>query len=150
VCGKQRKFDLEAHVNSAKHKKQTQSCSNTPQVSEFFIKRNSKTEERIIATEGALSFHAVKHHLSYISMDCTSKLNQVIYSDSEIAKKVSCARTKTEAIVNNVLAPHFVAMAIQDLNKISCFGISTDGSNHDSQRLFLVVIQYFHKVHGIK
>jgi hypothetical protein len=107
---------LEAHVNSAKHKKQIQSCCNTPEVSEFFIKQNSKTEEWVIATEGALSFHAVKHHLSYRFMDCTSKLNQGKYSDSEIAKKVSCARTKTEAIVNNMLAPHSVAMAIHDLN----------------------------------
>jgi glycyl-tRNA synthetase (class II) len=68
-------YDLEAHVNSAKHKKQIQSCRNTPKVSDFFIKQNSKTEERVIATEGALSFRAVKHHLPYRSMDCTSKLN---------------------------------------------------------------------------
>jgi hypothetical protein len=46
-------------------------------------------------------------------MDCTSKLNQVIYSDSEIAKKLSCARRKTDVIV---LPLHPVAMAIQDLN----------------------------------
>jgi hypothetical protein len=49
-------------------------------------------------------------------MDCTSKLNQVIYSESEIAKKFSCPRTKAETIVNNMLAPHSVAMAIQNLN----------------------------------
>jgi glycyl-tRNA synthetase (class II) len=36
-------YDLEAHVNSAKRKKQIQSCSNTPKVSEFFIKQNPKT-----------------------------------------------------------------------------------------------------------
>jgi hypothetical protein len=41
-------------------------------------------------------------------------------------------------------------MAVQDLNAISCLDISTDGSNRGSLKLFLVVIQYFHKVHGIK
>jgi hypothetical protein len=57
-------------------------------------------------------------------------LDQIIYSDSEVSKKVTCARTKTEGIVNNVLAPHSVAVAIQDLNEISCLGVSMDGSNY--------------------
>jgi hypothetical protein len=50
-------------------------------------------------------------------MDCTSKLNQVIYSDSEISKNVKCPRTKTEVPLNNVLALHSADMAIQDLMK---------------------------------
>jgi hypothetical protein len=50
----------------------------------FFMKQNKKTEDRVIATEGTLSFRAVKYHLSYRSVDCTSKLNQDIYSNSEI------------------------------------------------------------------
>jgi hypothetical protein len=37
--------DLEAHINTAKQKKQIQSCHNTPKVSELFIKQNSITEE---------------------------------------------------------------------------------------------------------
>jgi hypothetical protein len=86
-------------------------------------------------------------------MDCTSKLNQVIHSDSEIPKKVTCARTKTEDTVKNMLAPHLVA--IQDLNEITCIGVSTDGSNHGSLKLFPVVIQFMvqnqsHEVHGMK
>jgi hypothetical protein len=31
--------DLEAHINTAKHKKQIQSRHNTPNVSEFFMKQ---------------------------------------------------------------------------------------------------------------
>jgi hypothetical protein len=53
---------------------------------------------------------------------------------------VTCARTKTEAIVNNVLAPHSVAIGIQDLNEISCLGVSTDGNSYGSLNLFPVVI----------
>jgi hypothetical protein len=68
-------------------------------------------------------------------MYCTSKLNQIIYSDSEISKKVTYVRTKT-VIVNNALAPHSVSMAIQDLHEISCLCVSTDGSNHSSLKLF--------------
>jgi hypothetical protein len=82
-------------------------------------------------------------------MDCTSKLNQVIYSDSEILKN-NHAGTSTEAIVNNVLAAHSSAMAIQYLKEMSCLGICTDGSNCASLKLFTVVIQNFYNVHGSK
>jgi hypothetical protein len=46
-------YDLETHINIAKHKKQIVSCQFTPKASEFFIKQNSRTE-RVIVTEGAL------------------------------------------------------------------------------------------------
>jgi hypothetical protein len=114
----------------------------------FFIKIQRQKEEWGIAIEGA--FQAVKHDFSYISMDCTPKLNQVVYSDSAISKKVTFGRTKTEAIVNKTIAPHLVAMEIQDLNEISSLGVSIDGINHGSLKLFPVVVQYFHKVDGIR
>jgi hypothetical protein len=69
-------YGLEAHINSDKDAgthTQIQICYNTPKVSEFSINRIKKTDERAIATEGALSLYAVKHHLSCRSMGCTSK-----------------------------------------------------------------------------
>jgi hypothetical protein len=101
-------------------------------------------------TEGALSFHAVKHHLSYRFMGYTSKLNQVTYFDSDMSENVTCERIKTGGIINNLLAPLSVVLEIQDLNEISCTGVSTDGSNHDSLKAFPTMIQYSNKVHGIK
>jgi hypothetical protein len=47
-------YDLKAHINTVKHKKHMHSCHNTPNVSEFFIKQNSKTEEQVTSTKGAL------------------------------------------------------------------------------------------------
>jgi hypothetical protein len=73
-------------------------------------------------------------------MGCISKLNQVIYSDSEVLQKVTCARTKTEATVNNVRAAHSVAMALLYLNEISSLGVFTDSSDHGSLTLFPAVI----------
>jgi hypothetical protein len=48
---------------------------------------------------------------------------------------VTHARTKTKAIV-----PHSVAMEIQDLNKISHLGVSTEDSNHGPLKPFPLVI----------
>jgi hypothetical protein len=41
-------------------------------------------------------------------------------------------------------------MATQDLNELSCLGLAAGGTNRVSQKLFPVVIQYIHKVHGIR
>jgi hypothetical protein len=79
-------YELEAHLNTSKHKKQIQSCQNTPKVSEIFLKFQTQ-KKGLLVTEGALSFHAINHHLSCRSMGRISKLNQVIYSNSEIKKK---------------------------------------------------------------
>jgi hypothetical protein len=57
-----------------------------------------------------VSFYAVKYNLSCRCMECASKLNRVIQCDSEMSKCTLC-RNKSEAVVNNVLAPHLVAVA---------------------------------------
>jgi hypothetical protein len=46
-----------------------------------------KMWEREVTTEGALPFHAVKCYFPCRSMDCTSKLNQVIYWFRNIKKR---------------------------------------------------------------
>jgi hypothetical protein len=65
-------------------------------------------------------------------------------------KKHNLCKNKSKDTVNNVLAPHSVVMAVQNLNEMSFLGFFTDGSNHTSLKLLPVVINYFHKVHGIK
>jgi len=55
-----------------------------------------------------------------------------MFCDSEIASKISSARTKSEAIVNNALAPHSLKEVLKIINdnNISFIGVCTDGSNH--------------------
>lgn len=48
-------------------------------------------------------FHCVKHSPSYNAQDCSNKLLPQILPDSTIAKKVSCGRSKSEAIVKEIL-----------------------------------------------
>ncbi|CAK6977843.1 uncharacterized protein LOC121611917 [Scomber scombrus] len=52
----------------------------------------------------------MKHNHSYRSMDCTTQLTKKLYEP-----KFSCARTKGEAIVNNVLAPWATDMLSNDV-----------------------------------
>lgn len=95
--------DLKFHLDTEKHKKAVQGESSTPSIAEYFVKPGN--EDAVNAAEATWSFHTVKHHNSYRSMDCTSSLLKKTLPDSDTAKKFSCACTKTEVIVNGVLAP---------------------------------------------
>jgi hypothetical protein len=71
-----------------------------------------------------------------------------MFNDSEVAKRISSARTKTEAIVNSVLAPHAVQEVIKSLQDIPFCGVSTDASNHGAVKIFPILIQYFDYENG--
>jgi hypothetical protein len=55
-----------------------------------------------------------------------------------MSTKVTCARTKAKATLNNVLPAHTVVMAIQHLNETFRSGVYTAASNHGSRKLFPV------------
>jgi len=146
------KADLIQHLSSSKHSKNIQSTSGSKSVNTFFVTQNTKNEEKILAVEATLAFHTVRHHHSYKSCDCSTKLYRLMFCDSEVASKISSARTKTEAIVNNVLAPHSLKEVLKIINdnNISFIGVCTDGSNHAAVKIFPILIQYFDKNFGIK
>ncbi|XP_074842584.1 uncharacterized protein LOC142009044 [Carettochelys insculpta] len=56
--------------------------------------------------------------------------------------------TKVEALIEAVLAPHSLKLAVRDIGSAP-FSISVDAFNIGSMKLFPVVIQYFNKDKGI-
>ena len=78
-------------------------------------------------------------------MDYTSVLLKKIFPDSNVAKKFSSDRTKTEKVVASVLAQYSVDAVLKSFveNDIAYFGVATDGSNHNEIKLFSIIIQYF-------
>ena len=63
-----------------------------------FVTAGSKCEDEITAAEGTLAFHVVTHHHNFLSMDCRSVLLKKIFPDSDVVKKFSSGRTKTEKV----------------------------------------------------
>lgn len=134
---------LDQHLDTKKHKENVRASSTTRSAANFMIPRFTRLEEKVHACEGALAFHVTVHHQSFRSQDCTSVLLREIFGDSEIAQKMTCARTKTEAIVCNVIAPHVVEIVDKQLAKALYVSISTDASNHGHIKLFPIVVQFF-------
>lgn len=103
------KNDISKHLETQKHKRYLNTAASSSKIQEFFRKTTYGDEEKKLAlAEGLMSFHAINHNHSFRSMDCTSQVVKKLFN-----KKFACARTKSEAIVCNVLSPY----AFSELNK---------------------------------
>ena len=91
--------DLNTHPQSEKHRKAVRGAVASTKMTNYFVTVGSKCKDEITAAEGTFAFHAVKHHHSFLSMDCTSVLIKKIYPNSNVAKKFSSGCTKTEKVV---------------------------------------------------
>ena len=134
------------HAKSACHKTRTMDFASSSVMDKFLVKKNSEEEDIVVASEIAQIYHAIKHNHPYNLLDCELKLNSNIYQDSKVAAKVSCGRTKCEAIVTNVLGEKALAVIMDDLKQHDpplFFGIQTDASNHKNMKMFPVCVQYF-------
>lgn len=90
------------------------------------------------ASECIFAYHTALHNHSFRSMDCTSKVVKKLYDN-----KFSCARTKTESIVTDVVAPYVMESVQCDLKSVPFVSVSTDASNHNATKMLPVLVQYF-------
>ena len=66
--------DLKSHLISSKHSKAVRGASASTKVTSYFATTRTKKEDQVTAAEGTYAFHKIKHHNSFLSMDCTSSL----------------------------------------------------------------------------
>ena len=104
------------HITFTKHVSYKHEVCTTQSLAVFIRDQNSPISLKIAAAEGTFAFHTVKHHHSFKTMDCTSRLLSVCFSDSEIAKNFHSARTKTERIITGVLARLSIEELLTELN----------------------------------
>ncbi|XP_025029754.1 uncharacterized protein LOC107326422 [Python bivittatus] len=133
--------DLRRHVDTEKH--MVRGSASSSKIASFFQPKHSAVFKKVLAAEATLAFHTVTHLPSYESLECATSWTCALLGDAETAKDRPCARTKMEAIINHVIAPHTISELLKDLRDMTCFGISTDASNHGAQKIFPLVLQYF-------
>ncbi|CAK1594251.1 unnamed protein product [Parnassius mnemosyne] len=144
------KSSVKDHIQSKNHKTKLSVASTSRDISTFMITQCTAEDMLICAAELTTAYKVVKHHQSFSSLDCTTKLNAVMYPDSSIAAKQSTARTKATAIIKHILAPHSIAQIKTEVEKVPFYGISTDSSNHKAEKLFPLLIQYFTEKEGLQ
>lgn len=136
--------DITQHMHTKKHMDAAKSKCATPSVSEFFVKQSCESD-KVHASEGLFAYHSVIHGHSFRSADCTAKLIKKLYDP-----KFSSARTKSEAIICNVLCPLSEEEVQHDLDKCSFVTLTVDASNHKDIKLFPVLVRYFKPLEGVK
>lgn len=141
------KNDIVRHNASDKHKNALKESASSNQVTDYFRKKDifGSKEKELATAEAVFCYHTVTHNHSFRSMDCTSRVIQFLFE-----KKFACKRTKTEAIIVNVLAPHAVMILKKELSSASYISIYTDSSNHKDLKLFPILVRYFDPKVGIK
>lgn len=95
--------DLKQHAAGVSHNVIKTRASSA--LSKFLTKPSDVASDfQISVSIGEITsvYHTVKHSLSYNSMDCGNKLLPTVCSDSKIAQKFSCGRTKAAAIATEL------------------------------------------------
>lgn len=137
------KDDINQHLKTRKHKDADISASSSKTMTRFF--KTQTVDEKLAATEGTWAYHCVYHNHSFRSADCTSKLVKKCFEE-----KYTCARTKTEAIVCNVLKYDCIDSLKRDLSGTRFLTIFSDCSNHGSIKICPILVRYFLPLEGVK
>jgi len=132
------------HIQRVKYKNSIVSKKVTEPINNFFVKKSTCEENKVIASETTMIYHNIRHNLSYNSLDCNLKLIAKIFQDSKVAKKISCGRTKSEMILVNVLYPVSVQSKLSELGNKK-FSISFDASNKGNVKYLPLCVRYFDK-----
>ncbi len=134
--------DISRHITTDKHKLALSASSSNKLTNYFKFKTFDKKDSELTAAEGTFAYHTVVHNQSFKSMDCTSKLIRKSFES-----KFTCNRTKSEAIIVNVLYNHAVEELNSELQLANYVSIFSDTSNHKDVKLFPVRIMYTYKHH---
>lgn len=132
-CEHQGKGDVERHCDPKKektaHNKNVSAIklsSKLPFVSEISL--SSQLDTAATKAELLHTNMIVHHNLPFALADHLSKLYPVMFPDSKIAKKFSCARTKTTQILNGAMMPLIKSYVIGQMKSVP-FSLVNDGTS---------------------
>lgn len=131
------KDDLNRHVQSVKHTNayKEKSSGSSQSINNFFSKGDDLS---VIRSEVKWTQFLIEKGLPLSTSDDFSSLIKELCPDSEVAKKFSCKRTKTRALVGCI--GNAVTKELSEKMKTNHFSLGTDGSNDHHCKLYPVVI----------
>ena len=106
-------------------------------MSSIFRKQTSNEQ---IEAEARWSLFVAKHNLAFLTSDHANSLFHKLFPDSAIAKRFSCGRTKTTAIVKNALAPYYQAKVLESMTD-NPFSLMMDESNDKTDKSCIILVR---------
>ena len=134
---------LVVHKNTKKHNRNFVAAKSTMNISQFVSKKKSSDSEKIANAEMLFARHFSEHQIQFLNVEHLLGICQRAFPDNDIAKKVSCKRTKLSYTIQDGIA-HYEKL---ELNEICCtqnFSVIIDKSTDASiKQVLAIVIQYF-------
>ena len=90
-----------------------------------FSKETDTLKDKVAASECIWAKVIAHHNVSFKTSECLLKAVKAMLPDSEIAKHLKCARTKTTAILTKVIAPEIESTMIGKM-QTEKFSLLTD------------------------
>ena len=132
------KNDIRKHVGVKHHIEMSKAAPSSRSISSFV---QSASTDRVIEAETRWALFVARHNLAFLNSDHATKLFYKIFSDSETAKKFSCARTKCAAIIKEALAPYFLNKVVKNL--ANQYSILIDESNDKNDKSCIILVRMF-------
>lgn len=110
----------------------------------FFEIEPNDEHLKTAAKEAAFSFHTARHNISFRSTECTSQMIKDLFEP-----KYSCSRTKTAAVITNIISPLICDQVKEILSSLEYLTIITDTSNRKSNKLLPIIVRGFSETIGI-
>lgn len=136
---------LKRHLQSETHKLKSAKPDVQSVFSTLVEDENISMKRHVRAAEIKLSMYVAEKNMAISVMDDLPSLIASICIDSKIAKNIKCGRTKSTAILTQIVAPENINNISQHIqNENLCYSIIVDESTDISAKKSLaIVIRYF-------
>ncbi|XP_063215641.1 uncharacterized protein LOC134527170 [Bacillus rossius redtenbacheri] len=138
------RWDVVKHIQTKKHQDNVRCVDANKKLS--FCGSASRQEESVTNAECLFTCFVLEHNLPVSCSDHAGLLFRKMFPDSAIAQQFGCARTKTSAIISEMVKTEEEKL-VQTL-KNGAFSVATYGSNDSDSKLYPVVVSYYSSEEG--
>eukprot|EP00731_Ephydatia_muelleri_P019781 Em0012g606a len=107
--------DILRHLGGADHIKRAKELEKISKIDEMFKQKAGYYGKQVIKAEVLFTGFLVEHNIPLAVSDHAGPLFRKMFPDSAIAKKYSCARTKTTAVLNGAMAPEMILSLVETM-----------------------------------
>lgn len=137
-------YNLKRHDACTSHKNNMAKLKNTPKIAEIFPNEQHKRHNTLLKTaELNICIFLHEHNLPFLLADHLLKFLPHICPDSEVAKSLSCSRTKATYITKECLAKQQM-QEISEILKITHFSLIIDETTDiATEKSLALVVRYY-------
>ena len=125
--------DLNTHLQLEKYRKAVNGAVASTKMTNYFVTAEANAKKKSLPQKALLHFMLLSIIIAFCPWTVHRFYLKKIFPDSNVAKKFSSGRTKTEEVVPSVLAQYSIDAVLKSFeeNDMAYFGVATDGSNHN-------------------